>query len=267
LTGEQQHTGGSTGGPAREEPAPGQGADQPVSLATRVLFGVGVGLLAVLLVTSTRTAPPEARIGQRVELVELIRAEQARNAELAERVEELSSQLAELEGHGSSAEITVLQEQVAALAIPAGMTAVRGPGVVATLRDSRIAPPPDGDYNDYVIHEEDLQAVINALWSGGAEAMTVNGQRILSTTAIRCVGNVLLLHGTTYSPPYVIEAIGEERALLDALDRDPAVQRFTEAVKAYQLGFTVEEDEELILPGYEGVSAMQVARPVSGARS
>jgi uncharacterized protein YlxW (UPF0749 family) len=241
--------------------------DQQVSLTTRVIFGVGLGLLGVLLVTSTRTAPPEARIGQRVELVELIEAEQARNAELAVRVEELSAQLAELEGHSSGEAITALQVKVAELAAPAGMTAVRGPGVVATLRDSRIAPPPDGDYNDYVIHEEDLQGVINALWSGGAEAMTVNGHRILSTTAIRCVGNVLLLHGTTHSPPYVIEAIGDPVALSDALGRDPAVQRFGEAVKTYQLGFTVEPTDVLELAGYEGVSAMQTARPATGTSS
>jgi uncharacterized protein YlxW (UPF0749 family) len=243
-------------------------ANQPVSLATRVLVGVGLGLMGVLLISSTRAAPQEARLGQRVELVHLIQAEQERNAELAARVEELSAQLAELERHNSGEAITALQERVAELAVPAGMTAVHGPGVVATLRDSRIAPPPDGDYNDYVIHEEDLQGVINALWNGGAEAMTVNGHRILSTTAIRCVGNVLLLHGRTHSPPYVIETIGDEVALRDALARDPAVQRFEEAVKSYQLGFTVETEEALELSGYEGVSAMQVARPVgSGTTS
>jgi uncharacterized protein YlxW (UPF0749 family) len=258
VTAEQQGVGTS-----ETEGAP----DQQVSLTTRVIFGVGLGLLGVLLVTSTRTAPPEARIGQRVELVELIQAEQARNAELAVRVEELSAQLAELEGHSSGEAITALQVKVAELAAPAGMTAVRGPGVVATLRDSRIAPPPDGDYNDYVIHEEDLQGVINALWTGGAEAMTVNGHRILSTTAIRCVGNVLLLHGTTHSPPYVIEAIGDQVALADALDRDPAVQRFVEAVQTYQLGFTLESADVLELAGYEGISAMQTARPSTGAGS
>jgi uncharacterized protein YlxW (UPF0749 family) len=249
------------------DPEAGRVPHQQVSLTTRVVFGVGLGLLGVLLVTSTRTAPPEARLGQRVELMELIEAEQARNAELAARVEELSAQLSALEAHGSGEAMTALQVKVAELAVPAGMTGVRGPGVVATLRDSRIAPPPDGDYNDYVIHEEDLQGVINAMWGGGAEAMTVNGHRILSTTAIRCVGNVLLLHGTTHSPPYVIEAIGDEVALTDALDRDPAVQRFEEAVKSYQLGFTVEPSAVLELAGYEGVSAMQVARPAAGASS
>jgi uncharacterized protein YlxW (UPF0749 family) len=248
--------------------SPGEAVpNQTVSIATRLVFGVGLGLLIVLLVTATRAAPPEARLGQRVELVSLIEAEQARNAELSARVEELSAQLAELERHGSGEAITALQGKVAELAVPAGMTAVRGPGVVATLRDSRIAPPPDGDYNDYVIHEEDLQAVINALWAGGAEAMSVNGQRILATTAIRCVGNVLLLHGTTYSPPYEIAAIGDEVALTAALDRDPAVQRFEDAVKSFQLGFAVEVEDALELPGYEGISAMQVARPVAGASS
>jgi uncharacterized protein YlxW (UPF0749 family) len=234
-----------------------------------VLIAGAVGLLVVMLVSANRAAPVEARLGQRVELVELIEAEQARNLELAARVEELSADLAALErDHAEdvgSAALASLGAEVDELAAPAGLTPVRGPGVVATLRDSRIAPPSDGDYNDYVIHEQDLQAVINGLWAGGAEAMSVNGQRVLTTTAIRCVGNVLLLHGTTHSPPYVIEAIGDEVELRSALDRDSAVLRFTEAVQRYQLGYTVEDAPDLLLPAYEGLPAMQHAQPVDTA--
>jgi uncharacterized protein YlxW (UPF0749 family) len=249
------------------QPSAADGVQQPPTPPiARVLVAAALGLLLVMLVSANRSAPVEARLGQRVELVELIEAEQARNVALAARVEELSAQLAAFErDHAPGVASRALQElsaEVDALAVPAGLTPVRGPGVVATLRDSRIAPPPDGDYNDYVIHEQDLQAVINALWAGGAEAMSVNGHRIRVTTAIRCVGNVLLLHGTTESPPYVIEAIGDADELRSTLDRDPAVQRFVDAVQRYQLGFSLETAERLDLAGYEGVPTLQHARPV-----
>jgi uncharacterized protein YlxW (UPF0749 family) len=113
-----------------------------------------------------------------------------------------------------------------------------------------------------VVHEQDLQAVINALWAGGAEAMAVNGQRILATTAIRCVGNTLLLHGGVYSPPYVIEAIGDDVALQAEMDRDTAVQRYRTSAREYKLGFAVTVSDALDLPAYDGATAMTVAQPV-----
>ncbi len=242
-------------------------ADRPLpgSVVLRALASAAVGLFLVVLVTTNRAIPVEARQGQRVELVGLIQAEQERNAELAARVEELSQRIDayERDGTGGGGQaIAALSAQVDALAAPAGMTAVAGPGLVVQLRDSSLAPPPDGDYNDYIIHEEDLQSVINALWAGGAEAMSVNGDRILATTAIRCVGNVLLLHGKTHSPPYVIEAIGDETELRAALDRDAGVRRFSDAVLRFQLGFSVESEDELLIPAFEGVTAMQHARPI-----
>ena len=58
-----------------------------------------------------------------------------------------------------------------------------------------------------------MQAVVNALWAGGAEAMMIQDQRIISTSAVRCVGNTLILQGRVYSPPYRIRAIGDPDAL------------------------------------------------------
>ena len=245
---------GTVGAPARR------------SAAMRLAFAGALLLLGVLLVVAARTAdlPAESRSGDRVELVELIRAEQTRVDALVTRVEQLSADVAGYEhaGRPGAEVVAALQAQVDALAPAAGMTAVQGPGVVATLDDSVSAPAPDQDINSYVIHEQDLQAVINAFWVGGAEAMAVNGQRVLATTAIRCVGNTLLLHGRVYSPPYVIAAIGDQAALGTALERDPMVQRFTTAVEAFDLGWSVEDAAALQLPAYEGSPSLQVARPV-----
>ncbi len=250
--------------PPRDDAPPPPSGQRPTSLLALVL-------LAAVLVVAARSEPPvtTARTGRRVELVELIRAEQIRTTELERRVAELAF---EVQGHNKRSaagaeRLKTVQRRIERVLAPAGMTRVRGPGLVATLSDSTLETSPTGDLNDLVIHEQDLQAVINALWSGGAEATSVNGQRILATTAIRCVGNTLLLHGGVYSPPYVVRAVGDPVALADALDRDPVVDRFRAAAQAYKLGFTVTPDDALGLPAYDGPAAVQVAQPVAAEAS
>jgi uncharacterized protein YlxW (UPF0749 family) len=109
-------------------------------------------------------------------------------------------------------------------------------------------PTPD----DLVVHQQDIQAVVNALWAGGAEAMTLMGQRVIATTAVRCVGNTLLLHGAVYSPPFVVSAVGDPTRLSAALDQAPGVQVFRQYVDAYGLRLTTTGQRQLRLPGYDG---------------
>lgn len=244
--------------PANDAPAP-----PAPTLGTRIAFGATVALLAVILVAAAQTesTPASPRNGRRVQLVELIHAEQARTRALEARAAELAAQVAALQQPetGGPTRLARVQRRIDLIIDSAGLTAVRGPGVRVVLTDSSLETSPTGNLNDLVVHEEDLQAVINALWAGGAEAISVNGQRILATTAIRCVGNTLLLHGAVYSPPYEINALGDERALQAELDRDPAVQRFRTAATEYQLGFSVTADETLTIPAYEGPTAVTVA--------
>ena len=240
-----------------------------VSLATRVAFGATLGLLAVLLVLSARAdvdAGP-SRTGRRVQLVELIRAEQRQTKELEATVATLAEQVADFQNREAAGakRFARVQGRIDRMVAPAGLTAVRGPGVTAVLTDSSLEVSPTGNLNDLVIHEQDLQAVINALWAGRAEAMSVNGQRILATTAIRCVGNTLLLHGVVYSPPYVIEAIGDPAALRAELERDPAVAPFRDAARQFKLGFSV-TDEMLELPAFDGATSLAVAQTVEGTK-
>ncbi|MFD1828948.1 MULTISPECIES: DUF881 domain-containing protein [Streptomyces] len=150
----------------------------------------------------------------------------------------------------------------------AGTRELSGAGLTVTLDD---APPdatarmpgiPDPQPNDLVVHQQDLQAVVNALWAGGARGIKVMDQRLVSTSAVRCVGNTLILQGRLYSPPYTITAVGGTEELREALDRAPAVRNYREYVDAYGLGWSVEEHEEVALPGYSGAVDLRHARPV-----
>ena len=251
-----------------DEAGDGGPPPQVSTLATRVAFGVTVGFLAVLLVVAAQSepAPTSPRSGRRVELVELIRAEQARTRTLEATVADLAAEVAahEQQEAGGATRLARVQRRIDRIIGSAGLTEVRGPGIAAVLTDSALPTSPTGNLNDLVVHEQDLQAVINALWAGGAEAISVNGQRILATTAIRCVGNTLLLHGAVYSPPYEINAVGDERTLRVELDRDPAVARFRAAARQFDLGFSIIPDDTLTIPAYDGAPVLTVAQIARG---
>jgi uncharacterized protein YlxW (UPF0749 family) len=142
-----------------------------------------------------------------------------------------------------------------ALADPAGRTAVHGPGLTVRLDDSTLRGDqvPDGmTVDDIVVHQQDVQAVVNALWRGGAESMMLMDQRVISTSAVRCVGNTLILQGRVYSPPFVIKAIGDQGALQAALERYGHVGNLREYVKAAGLGYDVERFRDERFPAFEG---------------
>lgn len=172
--------------------------------------------------------------------------------------------LAERDDGSSKAE----DDRLAALEKNAGTQKLTGEAITVTLND---APPdataklpgypePQPDY--LVIHQQDLQAVVNALWQGGAKGIKVMDQRLISTSAVRCVGNTLILQGRVYSPPYKITAVGDPEKLQKALTASPAIQNYMVYVNVYGLGWKVEEDGAVTLPGYSGTVDLQYAQPV-----
>ena len=229
----------------------------------RLLAPATFVLAGALFVASANTAGgTDIRGGRITDLAGLAQAEadqleELRNeqARLAAEVEALTEQLT-----GSTSEIT---ESARALREPAGLAPVRGPGLTVTLADAPdvVIESAETDINNLVVHQQDIQAVVNALWAGGAEAMTVQGQRVVSTTGIRCVGNTVVLHDVPYAPPYVISAIGPTDQMLAAIDESPYIGFYLEVVEQYQLGWDLRLEEELEMPGYVGSTALDHARP------
>jgi uncharacterized protein YlxW (UPF0749 family) len=132
---------------------------------------------------------------------------------------------------------------------------VTGPAVRVRLDDAKLVSgevPAGADPDDYVIHQQDVQAVVNALWAGGAEAMMLQDQRVISTSAVRCVGNTLILQGRVYSPPYVITAMGDTAAMQQALATDPDVENLRQWSVAVGLGYDVSVPGQQTFPAYSG---------------
>jgi uncharacterized protein YlxW (UPF0749 family) len=133
-----------------------------------------------------------------------------------------------------------------AVAVAAGAVAVRGAGLRVSLND---APANDTVRpEELLVHQQDIDAVLSALWAGGAEAVTVQGVRLTSVTAIRCVGNVILVGGRVFSPPYTIEAVGPVPGMTRALNDSTWLRRYVEQARLIGLGWSVEPMEDLDLP-------------------
>lgn len=230
------------------------------------LIAMAAGLL--FATTEVTAAGTDLRAGSRTRLADLIAARQ-RDITLLSQTEARARQSVEqITAARAAVDARVAAERQRALALAGitGLEPVVGAGLTVTLNDStRKAgdPLPPGvnqpSPDDLVVHQQDVQSVVNALWVGGASAMTIMGQRVISTSAVRCVGNTLLLHGQVYSPPFVIAAVGDRSSLQKALDEAPGVALFRQYVDAYALGYDVRSDSQLDLPGYTGTIQLEHA--------
>lgn len=229
-----------------------------------------IALLAgILFTTSATTADGTAlRDDRRPQLAQLITDKRSRldqserkAAQLRAEVDQATAQLANVDQPVKEA-----RERGNALLGPAGFTALRGPGVTIVLNDSSRRPATTGknapDNDDLVVHQQDVQAVVNALWAGGAEAMSIMNIRVVSTSAVRCVGNTLLLHGQVFSPPFKVTAIGEPTAMQHALDSAEGVRQFRQAVADFGLGYQETVERNVTVPAYDGSSDLRSARAV-----
>lgn len=129
-----------------------------------------------------------------------------------------------------------------------------GKGVKVTLDDSPLWESAVNDsgsvsnIDDYVIHQQDVESVVNALWAGGADAMMIMDQRVLFNSAVICSGNVLSLHGKKYAPPFTISAIGDPAQLRKALNDSKAVTILKQYVASFGIGYKVDTEDNLEFP-------------------
>jgi uncharacterized protein YlxW (UPF0749 family) len=217
-----------------------------------VALGAGV-----MFATSAATAKGTNLRASNGDLPALIRDQTHKNAVSAKNLRTLRSEVDRLSAQQAPGDLRVTQltRKGDALMLAAGTEAVVGPTVKVTLDDAKNVPAtlPDGLFvDDYVVHQQDVQAVVDALWQGGAEAMMLMDQRVISTSAVRCVGNTLILQGRVYSPPYRIRAIGDPDRLRDFLKRSPQVQIYQEYVSAVGLGYEVRSRDRFEFPAYAG---------------
>jgi uncharacterized protein YlxW (UPF0749 family) len=233
--------------------------------AAIAMFAAG----GVLFVTSAINSKGlDLRASSVTDTVSVVKQERARVDSLQERITELNAEIDELVEQEKSNDVRRERRALRKLRARANFATVTGPGLVVTLDDApkeiREKAVADGTppVEELIVHQQDIQAVVNALWAGGATAMSIQGQRVITTTGIKCVGNTVRLHGQTYAPPYVIKAVGDPDALQESLDESEDVLAYISYADEYQLGREVDEESELEIPPYKGSVELRYARPV-----
>ena len=224
-----------------------------------------VALLAGLLgATTAHTARgTDLRSAGRTNIPDLIRQAEGRVATDNEQVKRLQSEVAAQTDRLAQFDATIagIDSAAAPLREPAGLVSMTGPGLTLTLDDAHPADPVTDpvEANAIVVHQSDMQAAVNAFWAGGAEAIMVMNQRLVQTSAIRCVGNTLLLNGRVFSPPFSIAAIGPADSMRNALDRSNGMQQYRKDAQTYGLGYQLKSEDKLSVPGYDAPIALSYA--------
>ena len=180
---------------------------------------------------------------------------------LTEQVGQLQSELELYRQQAASGDegSEALKTELEQMEITAGLTDVEGPGVTVVLEDSTQANV-TGDEADYLIHDNDILSVINELRSAGAEAISLNGERILATSEVRCTGAVVTVNGRRYAAPYVIFAIGDPDTLYSALTMRNGV---VDILSQWGITVRVTASDQLLIPAYSGTVDYQYAKPAA----
>lgn len=232
---------------------------------------VVVCLALGLLLATSYSAQEKARIlsqtPRKQELIARIRQlEKDRDAE-KEKIDSLRGQLSDRQER-AAASAGVLEDYnrgLDMLKFRAGLTKAIGPGLRVTIGDN--PEPPTGDANNYIVHDYDIRQIVNALWAGGAEAVAINGQRLVGTTAIRCAGSTILVNSTRLASPFVISAVGNQGDMEKSLRETKEASDFLNKVsKAFGLIATVERASSLTLPLYEGSVYFKESNVLEGVK-
>ncbi len=226
---------------ARRRAAAGEGPRRGTPHRTAAIVVAAFGVLVATAAVQTAQGADEAQssrtvlVSRVVERRETVEQLQDRILRLRPEVEESERLLASTTATRVSA-----QSRLRRLQVRTGYIPVRGEGVRITMSDA----PPGGE----LIRDTDLQLLVNGLWQSGAEAISINGQRLTSRTAIKNSGSVVNVNSQALRSPYVVSAVGDRRTLpADLLASDSGIG-VANLVTRFGFGFEMDPVEELVLP-------------------
>lgn len=213
----------------------------PIVLACFVL-----GFMAAVQIKTTQDSLNVSTQYQRIEQLAdmLLRTEQERD--------ELKAELSGREGAGSP----IVPDDVNMMA---GTMAVKGPGVIVTVEDSKRSISAAENTNLYIIHDEDMLKIINELKAAGAEAISINDQRLISTSEIRCAGPTVSVNNTRIAAPFIIKAVGDAKNMENAVKMRGGV---AESLSVWGISLSVKKESSIVVPAYKGSVQFKYAVPI-----
>ena len=213
----------------------------------KILIALVCAVLGFMLATQFKTT-------ERQKTINIQRAE-----DLSDRLKAVEKERDEL-----SKEMEVVAREIVRLKAFAGDFEMHGKGIKLVLDDSKIASKPGENPNLYIIHDDDLLRVINELRAAGAEAIAINGERIVAMSEIRCAGPTLSVNNNRSAPPYEIKAIGNPNNLESALKlRGGVLENF----KFWGIQADLSQSDDIVIPAFKGRKSFEYAKIAEGQAS
>ena len=212
-------------------------------------------IVGVMISTQFRSAEQAKQSVNQQRAEDLV--EKLKNAEKENKA--LANKLEEMETQGTGGDRKVLND----LKIKAGEVPLHGPGVLVVVNDSQVTPKAGENPNLYVIHDDDLLRLLNELRAAGAEALSVNQERLLDISEVRCAGPTVSVNNTRFTPPYEIRAIGDPKTLESALRLRGGV---VETLKFWGITVDVKRKDDVVIPAYKGTRHFEYAKTEEGGK-
>lgn len=236
-------------------------------IALGIVFMILAFLVTIQFRSVTKNNASGSQNNQRIEdlLIELNK-EREKTEALEKQAEEYETTIAQYrsDAEKTSGDSKALAEQLKRAELLAGLVDVKGPGVTVSLSDAANRKSLSGsEANSTLIHDEDIRRVLNELSAAGAEAICINDSRIISTSAVRCVGPTVLVNDTKMAPPYVIKAIGKPDQLEAALNLNGGV---IDGLRVWGFEISITKSDELLIPKYSGTLNFRSASAVETAK-
>ncbi|HHY06269.1 MAG TPA: DUF881 domain-containing protein [Clostridia bacterium] len=214
--------------------------------------------LAFQLKVQTKSTNYDAVSQKNANLINVIQALEKEIENQENQIETMRNQLNEIQNQNNKGKLQDLQQEIIQAKINAGLTPVIGKGIIITLDDNKegLLNAPNDDPNKYIIHYEHLLNLVNELKIGGAEAISINGQRLVTTSEIRCVGNLILINTTRIAPPFEVCAIGSPKLMVESISLGQL-----DLLKTAHYPVALAEKENLTIPAYKGELQFKYAIP------
>lgn len=198
------------------------------------------------------------------ELVKIINELEKEKNKLRVEVEQAREQIKSFQEAANRGEsmVQAMKNQAELSKLEAGFVEVEGPGIEIELRDSVMHPKSGDDPYFYLVHDVDLQSLVNELKAVGGEAISINGQRLVSTSSIRCAGPVIYVNAERLTSPYMVQAIGPANEMEIAIKMpggyvDSLALNIKKGVEV-----KIVKKEKIIIPAYKGSLVFRYAKPV-----
>ncbi|HHV74097.1 DUF881 domain-containing protein [Thermoanaerobacterium sp. R66] len=200
------------------------------------------------------------------ELTSKLNQVQKERDELKKQINDLEAKISNYENSAakSSTVTKSLKDDLDKYKELAGLSDVEGPGIIVTINDGNTQLQPGADQTAFLVHDEDLLNIVNELRAAGAEAISINDQRLVATSEIRMIGNTIDINSVRFTPPYVVKAIGNPDTLEAALRLKGGI---IDTLSNWGIQVNIKRSDKILVKKYDGVLTYKYAKPYEGGNN